>query len=147
MRTMSQRGWAPRPPGPRLSSPRERERNAVMAIRVGVNMLQFCSLSNSLSHTTLSIKWEVYFSKDLCLLVFIVSSLCFCMHLHIQHSHHILRIGWIFCASGGYLNDLEQITTFKTPYETTSEHKFDGLVFLFNSISTFLGNLMPNPSV
>ena len=35
-----------------------------MAIRVGVNTLQFCSVSNSLSHTTLSIKWEVYFSKN-----------------------------------------------------------------------------------
>ena len=40
----------------RLSSPGERERNAVMANRVGVNMLQFCSVSNSLSHTTLSNK-------------------------------------------------------------------------------------------
>ena len=54
------------PPGPRLSSPGERERNAVIANRVGVNMLQFCSVSNSLSHTTLSIKWEGYFSKELC---------------------------------------------------------------------------------
>ena len=53
-------------PGPRLSSPGERERNTVVAIIVGVNMLQFCSVSNPLSHTTLSIKWEVYFSKDLC---------------------------------------------------------------------------------
>ena len=35
-------------------------------IEWGVNMLQFCSVSNSLSHTTLSIKWEVYFSKRLC---------------------------------------------------------------------------------
>ena len=35
------------PTGPRLSSPWERERNAVLAIRVGVNMLQFCSVSNS----------------------------------------------------------------------------------------------------
>ena len=62
-------GTCPReagPPGPRLSSPGERERNAVMAIRVRVTMLQFCSVSNSLSHTTLSIKWEVYFSKELC---------------------------------------------------------------------------------
>ncbi len=41
------------PPGLRLSS---RERNAVMANRVGVNMLQFCSVFNSLSHTTLSSK-------------------------------------------------------------------------------------------
>ena len=54
------------PPGPQLSSPGEWERNAVMANRVGVNMLQFCLVSNFLSHTTLSIKWEVYFSKDLC---------------------------------------------------------------------------------
>ena len=44
------------PPGPRLSSPGERERNAIMTIRVDVNMFQFCSVSNSLSHTTLSIK-------------------------------------------------------------------------------------------
>ena len=52
-------GTCPReagPPGPRLSSPGERERNAVMANRVGVNMLQFCSVSNSLSHKTLSNK-------------------------------------------------------------------------------------------
>ena len=77
-------GTCPReagPPFPRLSSPGERERNAVVAIRVGVNMLQFCSVSNSLSHTTLSIKWEVYFSKDRCPLVFIVSLLWFCMLL------------------------------------------------------------------
>ena len=43
-------GTCPReagPPGPRLSSPRERERNAVIAITVGVNILQFCSASNS----------------------------------------------------------------------------------------------------
>ena len=35
------------PPGPRLSNPGERERNAAMVRRVGVNMLQFCSVSNS----------------------------------------------------------------------------------------------------
>ena len=45
--------WAPRP---WLSSPGERERNAVMANRVRVNMLQFCLVSDSLSHTTLSNK-------------------------------------------------------------------------------------------
>ena len=47
---MRSREPAPReagPPGPRLSSPGEQERNAVMAIRVGVNMLQFWSVSNS----------------------------------------------------------------------------------------------------
>ena len=37
------------PPGPQLSSQGEQERNAVIAWRVGggVNMLQFCSVSNS----------------------------------------------------------------------------------------------------
>ena len=59
------------PPGPHLSSPGEQERNTVIARRVGVNMLQFCSVSNS-PLTILSIKWEVYFSKELCPLVFIV---------------------------------------------------------------------------
>ncbi len=48
------------PPGPRLSSPGERERKAVIARRVGESMsFSLCSVSNSLSHTTLSIKWEV----------------------------------------------------------------------------------------
>ena len=44
------------PSGHHLSSPAEQERNAVMANRVRVNMLQFCSVSNSLSHATLSNK-------------------------------------------------------------------------------------------
>ena len=35
------------PPGPRLSSPGEWERKAVIARREGVNMLQFCSVFNS----------------------------------------------------------------------------------------------------
>ena len=36
-----------------------------MANRVRVNILQFCLVSNSLSHTTFQIKWEVYFTKRL----------------------------------------------------------------------------------
>ena len=60
------------PPGPRLSSPEERKRNVVMANRVGVNMLQFCSVSNSLSHTTLSNKLRGIFFKRTVSLVFIV---------------------------------------------------------------------------
>ena len=75
-------------PGPRLSSPGERERNAVMANRVGVNMLQFCSVSNSLSHTTLSIKWEVYFSKRLCRSSFLCRRYyCGVMNLHMSVQH------------------------------------------------------------
>ena len=38
--------WAPRPP---VEQPWERERNTVMAVAMGVNMLLFCSVSNSLS--------------------------------------------------------------------------------------------------
>ena len=55
------------PLGPRLSSTRERERNTVMANRVRVNMLQFCSDSNSLAHANLADKVRgTYFSKRLC---------------------------------------------------------------------------------
>ena len=44
------------PPGPRLSSPGERERHTAMSGGAGeVNMLQFCWVSNS-SHTNLSNK-------------------------------------------------------------------------------------------
>ena len=53
--------------------------------RSGVNMLQFCSVSNSLSHTTLSIKWGVYFSKDLCrssLLCRRYDSACICIWVY-----------------------------------------------------------------
>ena len=35
------------PPDPQLSSPGEWERNTFIARRMGVNMLQFCSVSNS----------------------------------------------------------------------------------------------------
>ena len=78
--------WEPRPRGewslgPRLSSPGEWERKAVIAWRVGGSVCcSLSSVSNSLSHTTLSIKWEVYFSKELCPLVFIVLN----MHLHMS---------------------------------------------------------------
>ena len=79
LRNMSQRGWAPMPP---VEQPGELERNTVIANRVGVDMLQFCLVSNSLSHTTLSMKWEVYFSKELCrssLLCRRYDSACICI--------------------------------------------------------------------
>ena len=74
----------------RLSSPGERKRNAVMANRVGVNMLQFYSVSNSLSHTTLSIKWEVYISKELyrsSLLCRRYDSACICIWVYNSSSY------------------------------------------------------------
>ena len=85
--------WGPcpreaKPPGPWLSSPGEQEKNTVMALRVGVNMLQFCSVSNSLSHTTLSIKWEVNFSKELC-----CSSLLCCRY---DSAYRCICIMWLY---------------------------------------------------
>ena len=77
------RGWAPRPP---VEQPRRTGKKGCDSQKSWrVNILLLCSVSNSLSQTTLSIKREVYFSKELCLLVFIVSSLCFCMHLYMYY--------------------------------------------------------------
>ena len=51
-------------------------------------MLQFCSISYSLSHATCQIKWEVYFSKN-CVahLYYCRYDLCMHMHMSIQHLH------------------------------------------------------------
>ena len=62
------------PPDPRLSSPGERERNAVMTIRVGGAICCSSVRSSTPSHSKtfsnplepFQIKWEVYFSKELC---------------------------------------------------------------------------------
>ena len=49
-------------PRPLVEQHRENGKETLMAIRVGVNMLQFCSVSNSLSHTNLSNKVrEIFF--------------------------------------------------------------------------------------
>ena len=56
--------WAP---GLRLSSPGKQERNADGHKSGEVNMLQFCSVSNSLSHTPLSNKVRGIFFEELCL--------------------------------------------------------------------------------
>ena len=53
----SAESWAPGPPVEHQENEKD---TTLMAIRVGVNMLEFCSLSNSLSHTTLSNPWERY---------------------------------------------------------------------------------------
>ena len=52
-----------------------------MAIRVGVNILLFCLVCNSLSHANLTIKWEVYFFKKSSL-VFIIVSICI-LHVYV----------------------------------------------------------------
>ena len=59
------------PPGLQLSNPGEQERNADGHKSGEVNMWQFCSVSNSLSHATLSNKVRYIFLKD-CVVVIIV---------------------------------------------------------------------------
>ena len=65
------------PPGLRLSNPGERERHTSMSRGAGeVNMIQFCSVSNSFSQTTLSNKVRgIFFEITVSLVVIIVSSL------------------------------------------------------------------------
>ena len=64
MRNMSQRGWDPRPP---VEQPRRTGKKHCYGRKSGGSV---CSNSvqspNSLSHTTISIKWEADFSKELC---------------------------------------------------------------------------------
>ena len=68
----------------------------LMTIRVGVNMLQFCSVSNSLSRANLTIKWDIYFFKEVfarlyslrqyvsCVLhVHVYMCICICMYMSI----------------------------------------------------------------
>ena len=54
----------------------ENEKDTTLtAIKVGVNILQLCSVSSSLSHTNVTIKWDVYFLKKyslVCLIVMIL---------------------------------------------------------------------------
>ena len=87
MRNMSQRGWALRP---LVEQSRKTEKKRCYGHRMGVNMLQFCSVSNSLSHSKtfsnpfepFQIKWEVYFSEELCrssLLCRCCDSACICI--------------------------------------------------------------------
>ena len=69
----------------------ENGKETLMAIRVGVNMLQFCSVSNSLSCTTLSIKWEVYFSKN-CIVCH------YCVVVMILHAYeYTTLLPWMWC--------------------------------------------------
>ena len=69
--------WQSGPPGLQLSIRRTRKTQTLMAIRVGVNILQFCSVSNSLSHTQhFQIKWEVYFFKE------VFARLYYCVNMY-----------------------------------------------------------------
>ena len=76
--------WAPGPP---VQQHQENGKETLMAIRVGVNMLQFCSVSNSLSHATFQKKWEVYFSKNCVARLHCVNMYfaCICVYMHIYY--------------------------------------------------------------
>ena len=71
----------------------ESGKETLMAIRVGVNMLQFCSVSNSLSHATLSNKVRGIFFSELCR----SSSLCRCVYVFICiiWVYNINSINWM----------------------------------------------------
>ena len=66
---MQKRKPAPREAGPQVPgwAAQVNGKETLMAIRVEVNMLQFCSVSNSLLRTTLSNKVRgIFFLKELC---------------------------------------------------------------------------------
>ena len=136
-------GTCPReagPAGPRSSSPEERERNAVMAIRVGGSIC--CSSIRSPTHLSHSktfsnpfepfqIKWEVYFSKELCcssLWCRWYDSACICICVCIVvHGYTTLP--------------LTQVDPFKNYYWFENEF----CLVWFYGILTIVGFLMPNP--
>ena len=68
-------------PGPGWAA-QENGKETLLAIRVGVNMLQFCSVANSLSHTTLSNKVRgIFFLKD-CVDRLYYCVVVFCMQMY-----------------------------------------------------------------
>ena len=73
------------PPRPQLSNPGERERHTAMSGGAGeVNMLLFCSVSNSLSHINLSNKLRGIFFYELCLYYCVnMYSACLCVYMRI----------------------------------------------------------------
>ena len=73
--------WAPRPPV------EQTRKETLMAIRVGINMLQFWSVSNFLSHTTLSNKVRGIFFEELCR-----SYLLLCCYVYASASEYITHI-------------------------------------------------------
>ena len=61
----------------------------------GVNVLQFCLVSNSLSHTNLSNKVRgIFFWRTVSLVFIIVSLLWFWMHLHMSIQHYSDENTW-----------------------------------------------------
>ena len=99
------RGWASRS---LVEQPRRTGKKCFCSQKSwGVNMLQLCSVSNTrLTDNTFrnpfepfQIKWDVYFSKELCLLVFIVLNMFLHMSMHhnvkIQETKYFLEIYWL----------------------------------------------------
>ena len=71
------------PPMPQVEQHQENGKETLMAIRVGVNMLQFCSVPNSLSHTNLSNKMRGIFFKEVFARLYSLRQYVFCMYMYI----------------------------------------------------------------
>ena len=75
------KGWAPRP---LVEQPRRTGKKHCYGHKSGGSICCSSVHTPTPSHTTLSIKWEVYFSKDVCPLVFIAS--LYSLHRYILHA-------------------------------------------------------------
>ena len=84
-----------RVPSPPVEHQENEKDTTLMAIRAEVNMLQFCSVSNSLSHTQpFQIKWEVYFFKEVFARLY-HWVVMFCMNLHMTIQHFKTEEKWL----------------------------------------------------
>ena len=86
------RGWAPKPP---VEQPRRMGKKCCYGQKMGDQYVTVLFSLQLTSHTQpFRIKWVVYFSKELCPLVFIVPLLCFCMCMCIV-GHGYTTVGLI----------------------------------------------------
>ena len=74
----SAESWAP---GSQVEHQENEKDTMLMAIRAGVNILQFCLVQLPLTHKIFQIKWEVYFSKRLCRSSLLLRQYVFCMYM------------------------------------------------------------------
>ena len=96
-------------------------------------MLQFCSVSNSLSHTTLSIKWEVYFSKRLCrsflLRCYDFACICVCIVIGIWVYNKITKTE---------VGNLMEIFITSAKYNSHQQHEERNPLLMVNFLASIL---------
>ena len=129
---------------------------------MGVYILQFCSVSNSLSHANLTIKWEVYFFKEVfARLYYCVNmySACICVYMNCYYMsiQHIYIIAPRYVLSGAEELIVSQLNCKSTSITCSKQTSFVyevwrngkevcyGWLVGFYDISTFVGYLTPNP--